>query len=243
RRPDSRRSSETTSALTRTARSTSSRSTGEPGSAAAAGSDSIRSRIAGSAMKPHLTTSARPAVSSAAGRVSRVARSASTPAGGWNAPTRFLPAAVLTPVLPPTAASTMPSRLVGTATQRTPRSQAAATNPARSLAAPPPTPTTASVRVNPASPSASQQPAATSTVLPASASGTGSSSGATPEVRSWSATRRASCANGGAYTTAARAAPGSIAGSSASTSRPATTWYGGGPATSVTDRSPLTGPP
>jgi hypothetical protein len=77
-----------------------------------------------------------------------------------------------------TAASTMPSRLVGTCTTRTPRSQDAATQPARSVTAPPPTPTTASVRVKPASPSAAQQLAATSTVLPASASGT--SIGSTP---------------------------------------------------------------
>ena len=80
----------------------------------------------------------------------------STPAGGWNAPTRFLPSAVLMPVLPPTAASTMPSSVVGIWTTRTPRSQVAATNPARSVVAPPPSPTTASVRVKPDLPSTSQ---------------------------------------------------------------------------------------
>ena len=101
-------------------------------------------------MKPHLTTSARPATRSSAGSVSSGSRSQSTPAGGWNAPTRFLPAAMLTPVLPPTAASTMPSSEVETGTQRTPRSQLAATKPARSVTAPPPTPTTTSVRVKPA---------------------------------------------------------------------------------------------
>ena len=58
-------------------------------------------------MKPHLTTSPRPATSSARGSVARVARSQSTPAGSWKEPTRFLPAPVLMPVLPPTAASTM----------------------------------------------------------------------------------------------------------------------------------------
>jgi hypothetical protein len=73
----------------------------------------------------------------------------STPAGGWNAPTRFLPSAMFTAVLPPTAASTMPSSVVGTCTSRTPRSQVAATNPARSVTAPPPTPTTTSERVKP----------------------------------------------------------------------------------------------
>ena len=61
------------------------------------------------------------------------------------------------PVLPPTAASTMPSSVVGTWTTRTPRSQVAATKPARSVIAPPPTPTTASVRVKPAWPSTAQQ--------------------------------------------------------------------------------------
>ena len=92
-------------------------------------------------MKPHLTTSASPLTKSVRGRVARAAsRSQSTPAGAWNAPTRFLPSAVLMPVLPPTAASTMPSRVVGTWTTRTPRSQVAATKPARSVVAPPPTP-------------------------------------------------------------------------------------------------------
>ena len=61
------------------------------------------------------------------------------------------------PVLPPTAASTMPSTVVGTEIQRTPRSQVAATKPARSVVAPPPTPTTTSVRVKPDWPSAFQQ--------------------------------------------------------------------------------------
>ncbi len=46
-------------------------------------------------------------------------------------------------------ASTMASTVVGTAIQRTPRSQVAATNPARSVVEPPPTPTMASVRVKP----------------------------------------------------------------------------------------------
>ena len=76
--------------------------------------------MTGSAMKPHLTTSARPATRSASGRVASTSTSQSTPAGGWKAPTRFLPSAVLMPVLPPTAASTMPSSVVGTWTTRTP---------------------------------------------------------------------------------------------------------------------------
>ena len=61
------------------------------------------------------------------------------------------------PVLPPTAASTMPSSDVGTCTTRTPRSQVAATKPPTSVVAPPPTVTTASDRVNPAAPSRSQR--------------------------------------------------------------------------------------
>ena len=80
------------------------------------------------------------------------------------------------PVLPPTAASTMPSSVVGTWTTRTPRSQVAATKPPRSVVAPPPKVTTASERVNPASPSASQQSAATAAVLASSPSGSPSAS-------------------------------------------------------------------
>ena len=60
----------------------------------AAGSvSSTRSRIAGSAMKPHLTTSPRPATSSARGSAAQRSRGrTSTPAGSWKEPTRFLPA-------------------------------------------------------------------------------------------------------------------------------------------------------
>ena len=65
------------------------------------------------------------------------------------------------PVLPPTAASTIASSVVGTCTTRTPRSQVAAMNPPMSVVAPPPTVTTASERVNPARPSASHASAAT----------------------------------------------------------------------------------
>ena len=64
-------------------------------------------------MKPHLTTSASPLISSLRGSVSSVARSHSTPAGSWKAPTRFLPSVVFMPVLPPTAASTIASSVVG----------------------------------------------------------------------------------------------------------------------------------
>ncbi|CAM5487078.1 hypothetical protein STANM309S_04814 [Streptomyces tanashiensis] len=45
------------------------------------------------------------------------------------------PSAASMPVFPPTAASTMARTVVGTATQRTPRSQVAATKPARLVVA------------------------------------------------------------------------------------------------------------
>ena len=112
-------------------------------------------------MNPVLTISALPATSSGAGSVSSTARSTSTADGSWNAPTRFLPAAVLIPVLPPTAASTIASSVVGTCTTRTPRIQVAATNPARSVTAPPPSETTTSLRVSPTRPQTSQQKPAT----------------------------------------------------------------------------------
>ena len=127
--------------------------------------------MAGSAMNPALITSARPLTYSRRGSVASVARSASTPAGGWNAPTRFLPSGMLTAVLPPIAASTMPSSVVGTSTTRTPRSQVAATNPARSQAAPPPMPTMQSARPMRCSASLDHSRAATAICLAASPSG------------------------------------------------------------------------
>ncbi len=74
-------------------------------------------------------------------------------------------------VFPPTAASTMPSSVVGTSTTGTPRSQVAAANPARSVAAPPPMPTTQSDRVTRESASHDHSRAATATSLAASPSG------------------------------------------------------------------------
>jgi hypothetical protein len=149
--------------------------------------------------------------------------SASTAAGGWKAPTRFLPAAVLMPVFPPTAASTMPSTLVGTWTIRMPRVQVAATKPARSVTAPPPTPTTASDLVSPSRPNSSQSSAATSTVFAASPSGTTTASAATPAVCSVSTAAPASAASGGVWTTAARAVPARTRPSSAVAPGPMTT--------------------
>ena len=84
------------------------------------------------------------------------------------------------PVLPPIAASTIPSTVVGMVTNFTPRNQVAATKPARSVVAPPPSPTTASDRVKPAVPSTDQHRAATAAVLAASASGTSIRSGSNP---------------------------------------------------------------
>ncbi len=107
-------------------------------------------------MNPALTTSAIPAMSSLAGNVVSSAMSTSTAAGWWKAPTRFLPASVLMPVLPPMAASTMASRVDGTCTMSIPRSQVAATKPATSVAAPPPRLTIASLRPTPIRPSTSQ---------------------------------------------------------------------------------------
>ena len=95
------------------------------------------------------------------------------------------------PVLPPTAASTMPSSVVGTCTTRTPRSQVAATNPARSVIAPPPSPTTASrageADLRRARPSRARPPRA---VLASSASGTSSGVRVEPGARAASSRDR-----------------------------------------------------
>src|SRR5258708_1812046 len=149
----------------------SSRSCGPPARADPSGSASISSRITGSAMNPALITSARPLAYSSPGSDASTAGSASTPAGGWNAPTRFLPSAMLMAVLPPTAASTTASSVVGTSTSGTPRSQVAAVNPARSVAAPPPTPTIASRRPSRCAASRDHSLAATAMALAASPSG------------------------------------------------------------------------
>ena len=80
-------------------------------------------------------------------------------AGGWNAPTRFLPAGRSTPVLPPIAESIWATRVVGTWMIGTPRSQLAARNPAASPSAPPPIATSGSPR---SARSAASAPAASS---------------------------------------------------------------------------------
>ncbi len=81
---------------------------------------------------------------SRSGSVASASRSQITPDGCQNAPTRFLPSGRLTPVLPPIAASTMPSSVVDTCTTGVPRCHEAAAKPATSVTIPPPTPTTTS---------------------------------------------------------------------------------------------------
>src|SRR5690606_17211146 len=154
--------------------------------------------------------------------------------GGWNAPTRFLPSGVLMPVLLPTAASTMASSVVGTSTAVTPRSQVAATNPARSVVAPPPTPTTASERVTPFRPSADHSSAATCTDLACSPSGTGSGTTRYPASRSAASTRPAISGSVTGWTRpTVRTLSPSSDGSSPSTPPPTTTSYGSAPPTPI----------
>src|SRR5271154_6549154 len=83
-------------------------------------------------------------------------------------------------VLPPTAASTMPSSVVGISTTGTPRSQLAAANPARSVVAPPPIPTTQSDLVTLDAASQDQSPVRTPTSLAASPLGTSVTATANP---------------------------------------------------------------
>ena len=75
------------------------------------------------------------------------------------------------PVLPPTAASTIPATVVGTAIQSNPRNHEAAAKPAKSVTAPPPIATIKSERVNPADPNQSQTLSSVSELLPFSESG------------------------------------------------------------------------
>jgi hypothetical protein len=93
------------------------------------------------------------------------------------------------------AASVMPSSVVGTSTIATPRSQVAATKPARSVSAPPPMATIASVLPMPAAASRDHRPAATLTSLATSPSGTGSACTWYPAPVSTSQAERASPAS------------------------------------------------
>jgi hypothetical protein len=193
----------------------------------------MMSRISGSAMNPAFTISAKPARISFFGRASSNSRSHSTARGAWKAPTRFLPSAVLMPVFPPTAASTMPSTVVGTCTMSTPRNQVAATKPARSVVAPPPKPITASVRVKSVCPITPQQNAATSTRFAFSASGT---SARYTSYRPLSCSRSASARapRVGACTISSFAVFGdSTSGNRSSSPRPTSTSYPGLPLTGI----------
>ena len=64
----------------------------------------------------YLAISPRPDAHSRGGRVDSTSVSHRTALGCQNAPTRFFPSGRLTPVLPPMAASTWPSRVVATFT-------------------------------------------------------------------------------------------------------------------------------
>ena len=128
-------------------------------------------------------------------------------------------------VFPPTAASAMASSVVGTRTTRTPRSQLAATNPARSVVAPPPIPTMQSDRVTPCLASWDHSRAATPTVLAASPSGTGSARTRKPaSVSARQAGLAISPSPSAWITTTVLASFGTRPGSSLSTPTPTTTW-------------------
>ncbi len=215
------------------ARSTSSRSTGEPGVRAASGSCSTSSRIRGSWVKPTLTTSARPGDEVVPRQRLQGGRSHSTPAGGWKEPTRFLPAVCSRrscrrrPRRPCRAASS------GRARPGTPRSQVAATKPARSVVAPPPTDTTASLRVKPTWPRTSHRYPATLRSFCSSPSGTSTAIACVPPLSRSARTASAVSRSAAGCTTATRALPSTSAASSPSSPCPTTTSYGRSPVTEI----------
>ena len=164
--------------------------------------------------------SAEPAMISSAGKVRRRSKSINTAEGSWKAPTRFLPAAVLIPVLPPTAASTIANKVVGTWMTLMPRIQVAATKPAISVTAPPPRPTIASVREKFSSPRRSHNLIGVATCLPASASGTSSTTTCKPSACKCLANCAAGAAMLGWCTTITLSAPVAFACSAMRASRP-----------------------
>ena len=89
-------------------------------------------------MRPCLNISAIPLRSSSAGRVAKKRVSTTTPNGLLITPIRFFKAPKSTPVLPPTEASTIASRLVGTFIKSIPRIKVEATKPPKSVTTPPP---------------------------------------------------------------------------------------------------------
>ena len=154
RMPFSRSSSATIVALSSTLRRTSHSATSSPGPPSrtiAAMFEAIHAKSAGLAITACLMASASPFRTCSIGRVWSVPGSMRTRAGWWNAPTRFFPARVSTPVFPPIEASSMASRVVGTTTSGTPRMKVAATNPPRSPTMPPPSAKTTESRPNPES--------------------------------------------------------------------------------------------
>ena len=86
-------------------------------------------RASGSRMMPALMISYSPARYSRSGSVSSTAGSMSTASGWWKLPIRFLPLTRLTPVLPPMAASTCASSVVGICSTGMPRMKMAARKP------------------------------------------------------------------------------------------------------------------
>ena len=170
RRPCSRSSAPTTSALMRTLRSTSSASVA--GSCARIGSmrSTIHASMLGSAITACFTHSARPERNSRTGSVASDSGSQITNAGCANEPMMFFASdpsgrARFTAVFPPTAASTMARSVVGTCTQAMPRMYVAAANPATSPTTPPPTATTAPARSIPSASMRSQRSPSVSSVF------------------------------------------------------------------------------
>ena len=145
RRRRARRSA-TVRAFAETQRATSRSSVTGSRARIGAGSRSSMSRSSTSSVRPYFATSASPERNSRSDRVRSVSTSATTSRGCENVPTRFLPSGRLTPVLPPIAASTCASSVVGTWMNGTPRMYVEATKPARSPTAPPPSATTGSSR-------------------------------------------------------------------------------------------------
>ena len=128
-----------------------------------------------------MTTSARPFATSSSGSVSSVTGSITVRTGQWKAPTRFFPSGRSIAVLPPIAASTWPTSVVGTATQSIPRKYVAAAKPATSVVQPPPSATSVPDR---SSRSACQSASSDSTVFACS-----------PGASSWTARARAPSAS------------------------------------------------
>ena len=143
----------------------------DPVNVASRRSPSSDSKRSASRMTPYLITSAIPDAISSTGSDESVPKSTNTRCGCRNAPTRFFPADVSTPVLPPTLLSTIASSVVGTWTQGIPRKRVAATNPATSPTTPPPTAMTLESRPYPRSISRSCRSATVSRVLNRSPAG------------------------------------------------------------------------